>query len=256
MKGEEMERLKGKVVLVTGAGSGLGRASAAAFSREGAEVVVADVNEKGGMETVETIAGSGGRAFFVKTDVTRADEVEEMVEETIRRYGRLDCALNNAGIEGPAFLTGKYPEEDWDAVIGVNLKGTMLCMRFEIERMLAQGGGVIVNTSSGAGLRGLAWQSAYCASKHAVIGLSKTAAVEYAKKGIRVNVLCPGFIDTGLTRLVIAKKPHLEEKLRSIIPMARFGREEEVAEAAVWLCSDASSYVTGHCMVLDGGAFA
>lgn len=251
-----MERLKGKAVIVTGGGSGLGRASAAACSREGADVGVFDLNEKGGRETVEIIEGSGGRAFFLKTDVTRTEEVERMVDETLARYGRLDCALNYAGIEGPAFLTGRYPEKEWDDVIRVNLKGTMLCMKFEIERMLSGGGGSIVNASSGAGLRGLAWQSAYCASKHAVIGLSKTAAVEYAKKGIRINVVCPGFIDTGLTKLVIAKKPHLEEKYKSLIPMGRFGREEEVAETAVWLCSDAASYITGHCTVIDGGAGA
>ncbi len=252
----QMKRLEGKTVIVTGAGSGLGRASAAACSREGADVVIADLNETGGLETLAIIEESGGRAFFRKTDVTRPDEVEEMVEETVRRYGRLDCALNYAGIEGPAFPAGQYPEKQWDDVIRVNLKGTMLCMKFEIDRMLHQGGGVVVNASSGAGLRGLAWQSAYCASKHAIIGLSKTAAIEYAKKGIRINVLCPGFIDTGLTRLVIAKKPHLEEKYKSLIPMGRFGKEGEVAETAVWLCSDAASYVTGHCMVIDGGAGA
>jgi NAD(P)-dependent dehydrogenase (short-subunit alcohol dehydrogenase family) len=251
-----MERLKGKVVLVTGAGSGIGRASAMAFSQEGADVVIADVNEKGGMETAEMIIGSGGRALFLKTDVSQSDEVKRLVKETVRKYGRLDCAFNNAGIEGPAFLTGQYPEEEWDTVIRVNQKGIQLCMRFEIAQMLAGGGGSIVNTSSVAGLRGLAYQSAYSASKHAIIGLSKTAAVEYAGRGIRVNVLCPGFIDTGLTRLVIGKKPHLEEKYKSIIPMGRFGREEEVAEAAIWLCSDASSFTTGQCLVIDGGASA
>ncbi|OPY64816.1 MAG: 2,5-dichloro-2,5-cyclohexadiene-1,4-diol dehydrogenase [Syntrophorhabdaceae bacterium PtaU1.Bin034] len=251
-----MDRLKGKVAVVTGAASGLGRASAIMFSKEGAAVAVADVNERGAAETVTIIEGSGSRAFYVKADVSKADEAEALVKETVRRYGRLDCALNNAGIEGPAFLVGEYPEEEWDRVISVNQKGIMLCMRFEIEQMLRQGGGAIVNTSSGAGLRGLAYQSAYSTSKHAIIGLSRTAAVEYARKGIRVNVICPGFIDTGLTRLVIAKKPHLEEKYRKLVPMGRFGKEEEVAEAAVWLCSDASSFVTGHSLVIDGGASA
>jgi NAD(P)-dependent dehydrogenase (short-subunit alcohol dehydrogenase family) len=249
-------RLQNKVVIVTGGGSGLGRASAAACSKEGAAVAIADLNEAGGLKTLEMIVESGGRAFFRKTDVTGAGEVEELVRETVRRYGRLDCALNYAGVEGPAFLVDQYPEKDWDDVIRINLKGTMLCMKFEIEQMLLQGGGVIVNAASAAGLRGLAWQSAYCASKHAIIGLSKTAAIEYAKKGIRINALCPGFIDTGLTRLVIGKKPHLEEKLKSIVPMGRFGKDDEVAQTAVWLCSDEASYITGHCMVVDGGAGA
>ena len=251
-----MKQLEGKVVIVTGGGSGLGRASAAACSKEGADVVVADMSEASGLKTVEIIEESGGRAFFRKTDISKADEVREMVRETVRRYGHLDCALNYAGIEGAAFLVDQYPEKDWDDVIRINLKGTMLCMKFEIERMLIEGGGVIVNASSGAGLRGLAWQSAYCASKHAIIGLTKTAAIEYAKKGIRVNALCPGFIDTGLTRIVIGKKPHLEEKLKTLVPMGRFGKDDEVAQTAVWLCSDAASYITGHCMVIDGGAFA
>jgi NAD(P)-dependent dehydrogenase (short-subunit alcohol dehydrogenase family) len=254
--GSDMKRLANKVVLVTGGGSGIGRASAVAFSNEGAHVVVADMNETSAAETVDIITRSDGRACFIKTDVSKADEVEDLVKETVRRFGRLTCALNNAGIEGPAFPTGQYPEAEWDAVISINQKGVMLCMRFEIEQMLEQGGGAIVNTSSVAGLRGLSYQSAYCASKHAIIGLSKTAAVEYAKKGIRINVLCPGFIDTGLTKHVIGKKPHLEEKYKSLVPMGRFGTEQEVAEAAVWLCSDASSFITGHSLVLDGGASA
>jgi NAD(P)-dependent dehydrogenase (short-subunit alcohol dehydrogenase family) len=246
-----------KAVIVTGGGSGLGRASAAAFAREGARVVIADVNDKGAIETVDSIVQHGGEAFFVHTDVSLADQVKRMVEETLRRYGRLDCALNNAGIEGPAFLTGQYPEEDWDRVIRINQKGVMLCMKYEIEQMVAQGGGgSILNTSSVAGIRALAYQSAYSTSKHAIIGLSRTAAVEYARKGVRVNILCPGFIDTGLTRVVLAKEPHLEEKYKRFVPMGRFGKEEEVAAAAVWLLSDVSSFVTGHTLVVDGGASA
>ncbi|MBI5248031.1 MAG: glucose 1-dehydrogenase, partial [Desulfomonile tiedjei] len=244
------------VVLVTGGSSGIGRAAAIAFSHEGADVVVADMNEEGAAETVDIISRSGGRVCFIKTDVSRADEAEDLVKATVRRYGRLNCALNNAGIEGPACLTDQYPEDEWDAVIRINQKGIMLCMKFEIRQMMTQGGGAIVNTSSVAGLRGLPYQSAYSGSKHAIIGLSKTAAVEYAKKGIRVNVLCPGFIDTGLTKHVIGKKPHLEEKYKSLVPMGRFGSEKEVAEAAVWLCSDASSFITGHSLVIDGGASA
>ncbi len=251
-----MDRLKNKVIIVTGGSSGIGRASARAFSREGADVVVADVNESGALDTVRIITESGGRAFFIKTDVSEAKDVQALVAETINRFGRIDCAFNNAGVEGPAYLTGQYPEEEWDRVISINQKGVMLCMKYEIEQMCVHGGGTIVNTSSGAGIRGLAYQSAYSTSKHAIIGLSRTAAVEYAKKGIRVNVICPGFIDTGLHRIVLAKKPDLEEKYKKLIPMGRFGRDDEVAEAAIWLLSDASSFITGHALIIDGGASA
>jgi NAD(P)-dependent dehydrogenase (short-subunit alcohol dehydrogenase family) len=249
-------RLADKVVIVTGGGSGLGRASAIAFAREGAQIAIADINEVGAVETVNIIKGFGGSAFSSKTDVSKAGDVEALVKETVRRFGRLTCAFNNAGIEGGAYLTGQYPEEEWDRVISINQKGVMLCMKYEIAEMLEQGRGTILNTSSGAGIRGLAYQSAYSTSKHAIIGLSRTTAVEYAKKGIRVNVLCPGFIDTGLTRIVLNKKPELEEKYKKLVPMGRFGREEEVAEAAVWLLSDASSFITGHALILDGGASA
>jgi NAD(P)-dependent dehydrogenase (short-subunit alcohol dehydrogenase family) len=251
-----MDRLKNKVIIVTGGSSGLGRASAIAFALEGADVVVADLNETGAAETVKIIAGSGGRALFIKADVSKANDVEALLKETVSKFGGLNCALNNAGIEGPAFLIGQYPEDEWDRVISINQKGVMLCMKYEIEQMLTQEGGTIVNISSGAGIRGLPYQSAYSTSKHAIIGLSRTAAVEYAKKGIRINTICPGFIDTGLTRIVLNKKPHLEEKQKKFIPMGRFGREEEVAEAATWLLSDASSFITGHALVIDGGASA
>lgn len=251
-----MELMLDKVVIVTGGSSGLGRASAMAFSREGARVVIADVNEEGSLETVDMITQTGGSAFFVKTDVSKADQVARMVEETTRQYGRLDCAFNNAGIEGSAFLTGEYPEDEWDRVIRINQKGVMLCMKYEIKEMLKQGGGSIVNNSSAGGIRAVPYQSAYSASKHAIIGLSRTAAVEYATRGIRVNAICPGFIDTGLTRIVIAKKPHLEEKYKKLVPMGRFGRAEEVAGTVVWLCSGAASFITGHALVIDGGASA
>jgi NAD(P)-dependent dehydrogenase (short-subunit alcohol dehydrogenase family) len=251
-----VERLKGKVIIVTGGGSGLGRAAARAFSQEGADVVVADINEVAAVETAKAITSAGGRAIVIETDVSKADQVEDLVRETVRRFGKLNCAFNNAGIEGGAFLTGEYPEEEWDRVISINQKGVMLCMKHEIEQMLVDGGGTILNTSSGAGIRGLAYQSAYSTSKHAIIGLTRTAAVEYAKKGVRINAICPGFIDTGLTKIVLTKKPHLEEKYKKLVPMGRFGREEEVAETAVWLLSDASSFITGQAIVIDGGASA
>ncbi len=251
-----MDRLKDKVVLVTGGSSGIGRATAVACAREGAHVVISDVNETGAADTLAALALSGGRARFIKSDVTKADEVEHLVKEIVRDYGRLDCAHNNAGITGPAFRTGEYPVEEWETTIRVNLTGVFLCMRYELEQMTVQGRGAIVNTSSGAGLRGLSYQCAYSASKHAIIGLSRTAAVEYAKKGIRVNVICPGFIDTGLTKQFVAKKAHLEEKYKSLIPAGRFGEEGEVSESVIWLFSDASSFVTGHTLVIDGGASA
>ncbi len=251
-----MDRLKDKVVLVTGGSSGIGRATAIACAREGARVVIADVSEAGAGETLAALRNFGADGRFVKTDVTKADQVERLIKETVGVYGRLDCAHNNAGITGPAFLTGQYPVEEWDTTIRVNLTGIFLCMRYELEQMTAQGKGAIVNTSSGAGLRGLSYQCAYSASKHAIIGLSRTAAVEYAKKGIRVNVICPGFIDTGLTRQVLAKKAHLEEKYKSLIPAGRFGNEDEVSESVIWLFSDASSFVTGHTLIIDGGASA
>jgi NAD(P)-dependent dehydrogenase (short-subunit alcohol dehydrogenase family) len=251
-----MDRLKGRVIIVTGGGSGLGRAAARAFSQEGADVVVADINEVGAGETAKIITSAGGNALAIRTDVSKADQVEALVKETVVRFGKLSSAFNNAGIEGGAFLTGQYPEDEWDRVIGINQKGVMLCMKYEIEQMLIDGGGAILNTSSGAGIRGLAYQSAYSTSKHAIIGLTRTAAVEYAKKGVRINAICPGFIDTGLTKIVLTKKPHLEEKYKKLVPMGRFGREEEVAEAAVWLLSDASSFITGQAIVIDGGASA
>lgn len=249
-------RLENKVILVTGGSSGIGRATAIECAREGAEIVVSDVTEAEGVETVAMIESLGGRARFIQADVSRADQVQELIKKIVRTYQRLDCAHNNAGITGPAFLTGQYSEEEWNTVIRINLTGVWLCMKFELEEMVAQKHGVIVNTSSGAGLRGLPYQCAYSATKHAIIGLSKTAATEYAKQGIRVNVVCPGFIDTGMTRQVIAKKPGLEEKYRSLVPMGRFGREEEVALAVAWLFSDESCYVTGHSLVIDGGASA
>ena len=251
-----MDRLKEKTVIVTGGGAGIGRAAAVAFAREGAAVAVADINAPAAEETVAMITAAGGQAFWLKTDVSQADQVRALVIETVGRFGKLTCAFNNAGIEGGAFLTAQYPEDEWDHVIRVNQKGVMLCMKFEIEQMLLSGVGTIVNTASVAGIRGLAFQCAYSTSKHAIIGLSRTAAVEYAKQGIRVNALCPGFIDTGLTRIVLAKKPQLEEKYKKLIPMGRFGTEAEATEAAIWLLSDASSFVTGQVLIVDGGASA
>lgn len=249
--------LDGKVALVTGGSSGIGRASALGFAREGARVVVADRAVDGGEETVRMIRESGSDAIFVRVDVSKALEVEEMVGKTIEAYGRLDCAFNNAGVNTTTrTLTHEYREEEWDRVIGVNLKGVWLCMKHEIIEMLKQGTGSIVNTSSIYGLVSAAGTSAYTASKHGVAGLTKASALEYASQGIRVNAVCPGYIRTPMVESVIDANPGLEEWFISREPVGRLGTPQEVAEAVVWLCSDAASFVTGLIMPVDGGVTA
>ncbi len=237
-----------KVALVTGAASGIGRASALAFAREGASVVVADIDTSGGEETAKQIEASGGRAIFVETDVSRSADVEALVKHTLDTYGRLDLAHNNAGILGPRAITAECSEEDFDRVIAINLKGIFLCMRNELPQMVEQGAGAIVNTCSTSGVIASYALPAYTASKHGVAGLTKAAAVEYIRSGIRINAVCPGFIDTPLTQALGGKA----EGPKIVVPIGRFGTPEEVAGAVVWLCSDASSYVTGHLLMVDG----
>ncbi len=250
-------RLEGKVTLITGAGAGIGRATALACACEGARLVVADRVVAGGQETVAMIEQAGGEATFVQVDVTQADEVEALVAQVVATYGRIDCAHNNAGIEGQLARTADYPEDDWDRVIAVNLKGVWLCMKHEIPPMLQQGGGAIVNTASLAGLVGARRLSAYVASKHGVVGLTKTAALEYAKAGIRINAVCPGIIHTSMVeRMYLDQRPELEARLIATEPIGRLGQPEEVAQAVLWLCSDAASFVTGHTMTVDGGLYA
>jgi len=249
-------RVEGKVALVTGGASGIGRATALTFAREGAKLVIADMNEDGGQQTVHLITEKGGEAIFVKTDVSQTVEVQALISKAVKTYGRLDCAHNNAGISGGGrALTAEYPEETWHQVIAVNLTGVWLCMKYEIPQMLHQGSGAIVNTASVAGLIGGRGLAAYVASKHGVVGLTKTAALEYAHQGIRVNCVCPGVIHTPMTARGL-DDPERRARIIASEPMGRVGTPAEIAEAVVWLCSDVASFVTGHTMTVDGGYVA
>ncbi len=248
--------LNDKIALITGGASGIGRASALAFAREGAKVAVADVLVEGAGETVGLIESGGGQAIAIEADVSNAANVEAMVQKVIEAYGRIDCAFNNAGIEGQVASTEEYSEEIFDRVIDINLTGVWLCLKYEIPRMLEHGSGAIVNTASGAGLVGTPGLSAYVASKHGVVGLTKTAALEYAKLGIRVNAVCPGVIETPMVQRLSSGQPQMGEALVAAEPIGRVGQPEEIAESVVWLCSDAASFVTGHAMSVDGGFVA
>jgi NAD(P)-dependent dehydrogenase (short-subunit alcohol dehydrogenase family) len=246
------EQFSDKVALVTGGSSGIGRATAVAFSEHGAKVVVAARRIQEGEKTVALIEELGGTATFIQTDVTIAAEVESLVTKTIEIYSRLDCAFNNAGVEGTAFVsTTDYEEAVWDQVIDVNLKAVWLCMKYEIPQMLAEGG-TIVNMSSIAGLMGSPIGVAYHASKHGVIGLTKASASEYADKGIRINAVCPGVVETEMAKR-INTTPEMYQQLLQMHPIGRFARPEEVAESVLFLSSDKSSYLTGHALPIDGG---
>ena len=248
-----METFKSKVALVTGGSSGIGRATALAFAQRGARVVVADVGVEGGEETASLIQNTGGEALFIQTDVAQASEIEHLIGKTVETYGRLDYAFNNAGIAGDLSLTADCSEEHWNRVMSINLRGVWLCMKHELPQMLKQGSGAIVNTASALGLVGIIGQAAYVAAKHGVVGLTKTAALEYAKSGIRVNAVCPGVIQTPMVEGVIKAQPELTEGLLALEPVGRLGQPEEIAQTVVWLCSDAASFVTGHSMAADGG---
>lgn len=247
------KKLKDKTALITGAASGIGRATALAFAREGANLVVADRDSKGGLETARWAEDLGAKALFLECDVSKPADTENLVRRTVETFGRIDFAFNNAGIEGVSAPTADCTEENWTRTIDVNLKGVWLCMKAEIPQMLKQGGGAIVNCSSIAGLVGFAEIPAYVASKHGVLGLTKTAALEYAKRGIRVNAVCPGVIQTPMIERFTHGDPKAYAALASGEPVARVGRPEEIAEAVLWLCSEKASFVTGHPLVVDGG---
>ncbi len=250
--------LDGKSVLITGGGGGIGRATALTCSREGARVAVADASEQTAKETVSLINAAGGQAMSLTGDVTDAKLVEATVKSVVAAYGRLDCAFNNAGIAGfqvdaSGKKTADWSEASFDRMIGVNLKGVWLCMKYELLQMAAQGGGSIVNTASIAGLIGLPTSSAYVAAKHGVVGLTKTAAIEYADDKIRVNAVCPGYIETNMTVDVMQRRG---ADIMSKVPIRRMGTPEEIAEMVVWLCSDRASFVTGAAYNVDGGYMA
>ncbi|MCK5793105.1 MAG: SDR family oxidoreductase [Anaerolineales bacterium] len=248
--------MKEKVALVTGASSGIGRAIALAFATKGAKVMVADLNEEGGHETVMMIKDAGGEAAFVKADVSKEADVKAMVDETVKTLGGLDYAANNAGIESAPTVLHLTTAKDWQMIIDVNLTGVFFCLKHEIAYMLENNGGAIVNTSSVAGLRGLANMSPYVASKHGVTGLTRAAALEYAKQGIRVNSIHPGGIKTPLVARLEAEMPEMFAGMVAGHPIGRMGEPNEIGEAVVWLCSDEASFVTGHQMAVDGGFMA
>lgn len=248
--------LEGKVGLVTGGTSGIGRDAAVRFAKSGVNVVVSGRRSKEGEETVELVRAAGADGMFVKADVSKASEVESLIQKVVEKFGRLDVAFNNAGVEGVWVTIIRQSEEDFDQTVNINLKGVWLCLKYEIKQMIRQGGGgAIVNMSSITGLVGSAGAAAYSASKHGVIGLTKSAALETARSGIRVNAVCPGAIETAMSDRLFGA-PQVHKYVLSCHPVGRFGKPSEVAEAVVWMCSDCASFMTGQSLVLDGGFLA
>ncbi|PZV08361.1 MAG: short chain dehydrogenase [Leptolyngbya sp.] len=246
----------GKVAIVTGASSGIGRETAIKFAGCGAKVVVADVNDELSEQTVRLIEAKGGEAFYCRCDVSQSDQVQHLVQETILRYGKLNMACNNAGVEGLQAVTTEQTEDNWDRVINTNLKGVWLCMKYEIPELLKAGGGAIANVSSIAGLIGFPGLPVYVASKHGVVGLTKTAALEFADRHVRVNAVCPGPIMTPMLQRLMESTPGFTEAITAGVPEKRIGEPEEVADSILFLCSDQAGYVTGQCLAVDGGWMA
>jgi NAD(P)-dependent dehydrogenase (short-subunit alcohol dehydrogenase family) len=245
--------VQGKVALITGGASGIGRATALIFAREGAKVAVADVNLEGCEQTAAMIKGGGGDAISIKCDFARTGAVQAMMNHVVGTYGRLDCGFNNAGVIPSGGRIGEIAEEDWDRVIAINLTGVWLCMKYELAQMMAQGSGVIINTASIMGLVGERRTGAYCAAKHGVVGLTKTAALEYAGRNIRVNAVCPGSTMTAMMQKTFERDPRLEEAYKKSHPLGRLGTPEDIGEAVMWMCSDQASFVTGLALPVDGG---
>ena len=248
-----MGKMQGKVILITGGSSGIGYATAEAFAREGASVVIASRGEKKGEEAARAIKTMGGEITFVKTDVSKEDQVKELTDQTVSKYGRLDFAFNNAGVEGKGARLAKETMEMWNRIMEINLKGVWLCMKYELSQMTKQGGGVIINNASTSALGGTPRLTIYSASKHGVIGLTKGAAMEYISENIRINAVCPGIIKTPMHDERLLTTPGLEEIMLSMIPMKHFGKPEGVASMVMWLCSDDASYVTGSTFLMGGG---
>lgn len=249
-----MEKIfENKVALVTGGSYGIGQATAVAFAQRGASIVIADWIEDPERETLKQIEAAGSKGIFVPCDVSRPEAVQALVKKTVDDFGSIDYAFNNAGIEGAMAVTHECSDANWDKTMDINLKGIWLCMKHQIAHMLQQGKGSIVNCASIAGLSGFAGLPAYVASKHGVIGLTKTAALEYAKLGIRVNAVCPGVIHTAMIDRMTGRDKEVEKQYIAMEPVGRMGLPEEVAQAVVWLCSDAASFVTGHALAVDGG---
>jgi NAD(P)-dependent dehydrogenase (short-subunit alcohol dehydrogenase family) len=252
----DMPTMREKVVLVTGAATGIGRAAALAFAHEGADVVVADIDDERGNKVAAEVEAVGVHAMFVHTDISCPDEVDELVNRTVERFGRIDYAFNNAGIEGTPAPAAECTRENWDRTIATNLTGVFSCMHAEIPKMLAQGGGVIVNNASVAGLVGFAGIPAYTASKHGVVGLTRNVALDYATQNIRVNAVCPGVIDTEMVGRFTHHDRDAMQELTKTEPIGRLGTPDEIADAVVWLCSDRASFVTGQAIAVDGGFVA
>jgi NAD(P)-dependent dehydrogenase (short-subunit alcohol dehydrogenase family) len=246
-------RFAGKVAFVTGAASGIGRATAVAFASAGATVVVADVSEEGNQETAQVIEDQGGRVLAVRCDVTNGQDIKAALDRSLDAFGRLDIAFNNAGVEQPVGPAAEVSEQEWDRIVDINLRGVFLCMKHEIPLLLQQGGGAIVNTSSGAGVTAVKGQAAYTAAKHGVVGLTKAAALDYAQANIRINAVCPGIIDTAMMQRFTGDSAEGRQRVIGQEPVGRMGTPEEIAGAVLWLCSDAAAFVVGHALVMDGG---